>query len=127
MNTGQMLLVIAALVLLSTIALSLNNTLLDSDRVSVEAQSGILAVSLCRGEIEDLVATDFDSLAVGSSLDTLFTPYAAFTCSTSVGFVQAAAPDNPVVGPTNLKRVVVTVSNDYMTGSVTLRAVVGDF
>ena len=127
MNTGQMLLVLAALVLLSTIALSLNNTLLDSDRVSVEAQSGILAVSLCRGEIENLVATDFDSLVVGVSLDTLFTPYAAFTCSTSVSFVQAAAPDNPVVGPTGLKRVTVTVSNDYMTGSVTLRAVVGDF
>ena len=127
MNTGQMLLVIAALVLLSTIALSLNNTLLDSDRVSVEAQSGILAVSLCRGEIEGLVAADFDSLAVGVSLDTLLTPYAAFTCSTSVDFVQAAAPDNPVVGPTPLKRVMVTVSNDYMTGGVTLRAVVGDF
>ncbi len=125
MNTGQMLLVIGALALLSTIALSVNRALLGSDRTLLETQSGLMAVSLCQGEIDSRVASDFDSLAVGSSIDTLLTPFTSFTCSTRVDYVEASSPDNAVVGPTGLKRVSVTVSNDYMTGGVTLSSVVG--
>ena len=82
MNTGQLLLVIAALSLLSTIALSVNRTLLDNDTMMIEAQSGVLAVSLCHGKIEEHIRADFDSLAVGETADTLFTPYSAFVCTT---------------------------------------------
>jgi len=127
MNTGQMFLVIGAMVLLSTVALSMNRTLLNSDLVALEAQSGLMAVSLCQGEIETLAVTDFDSLTVGVTTDTLATPFAAFVCSTQVDYVQATSPDLAVVGPTSLKRVRVTVSNEYMTGSLTLRSVVGDY
>lgn len=127
MNTGQMLLVIGALALLSTIALSVNSTLLDNDQVSLEAQAGLMAVSLCEGKMEDLVTTKFDSLTTGVSTDTLFTPFAAFVCTTRVDYVQAANPDQAVTGPTSLKRVRVTVSNEYMTGGITLRTIVGDY
>ncbi len=127
MNTGQMLLVIGALAILSTIALSVNSTLLDNDLVSAEAQSGMIAVSLCQGEIGDLIVTDFDSLAIGTSAETINTPFAAFACTTEVGYVQAAAPDNVVAGPTSLKRLSVTVSSDYMTGGITLRAIVANY
>lgn len=127
MNTGQMLLVIGALVLLSTIALSVNRTLLDNDEVALEAQAGLIAVSLCQGEIERLVASDFDSLAVGASADTLQTPFASFTCSTYVEYVEASAPDVAVADSTSLKRVSVKVSSDYMTGQITLRSIVGDY
>jgi len=127
MNTGQMLLVIGALALLSTIAISVNSTLLDNDQVAVEAQSGIMAVSLCEGTIDDLVLTEFDSLAVGVSADSIRTDFAVFVCSTRVDFVQVSAPEVAVAGPTGLKRVRVTVSSDFMTGGVTMRTVVGDF
>ncbi len=127
MNTGQLLLVIAALSLFSTIALSVNRTLLDNDQMMIEAQSGVLAVSLGHGEIEENIRADFDSLAVGETVDTLFTPYSAFVCTTRVDYVEAGAPSTAVVGPTSLKRVQVTVASDYTTGAVTLSALVGDY
>ncbi|HIG18843.1 MAG TPA: hypothetical protein EYQ31_16970 [Candidatus Handelsmanbacteria bacterium] len=127
MNTGQMLLVLAALVLFSTIALSINRVLRDNDQVSLEAQSGILAVSLCEGQVEATIAAGFDSLVVGLTTTTLATPFAAFACTTRVAYVDAAVPDSTVTGPTSLKQIAVTVSSDYMTGAVTLSALVGDY
>jgi len=122
-----MLLVIGALALLSTIAVSINSTLLDSERVSLESQAGMMAVSLCQGKIDEVAAVDFDSLAVGVSTETIATTFAAFVCTTRVDFVQAAAPDVAVVGPTSLKRVLVTVVNEYMAEGIALRTVVGDY
>lgn len=127
MNTGQMLLVIGALALLSAIGLSINRTLLDSERISVETQAGIMAVPLCQGKIEEVTAVDFDSLAVGVSTTTISTAFAAFACTTRVDYVQAAAPDVAVAGPTSLKRVVVTVANAYMSEGISLRTIVGDY
>ena len=127
MNTGQMLLVIAALALLSTIALSVNSTLLDNDEISYEAQSGIMAVALCRGEIARRVAAGFDSLVVGSTVDTLYTPFSSFVCSTAVEFVEASSPDVVVADSTGYKRLSVVVSNSFMIGGVTLRSIVGDY
>ena len=127
MNTGQMLLVIGAMAILSTIALSVNRTLLENDGIALEAQSGAIATSLCQGELSALVITGFDSLVVGVSIDTLQTPFAAFPCTSIVEYVHLTAPDNAVVGPTDLKRITVKVSNAYMSGGVTLRTLVGDF
>jgi len=127
MNTGQMLLVIGAMALLSTIALSVNRTLLENDGVALEAQSGAIATSLCQGKLSTLVTTGFDSLTIGVSTDTLHTPFAAFPCTSTVEYVQLAAPDNVVVGPSDLKRITVKVSSAYMSGGVTLRTLVGDF
>lgn len=127
MNTGQMLLVIGALALLSTIALSVNSALMDSEVVSMEAEAGMLAVSLCQARVEETAAAEFDSIATGVSVDTISTRFAAFTCSTQVDYVQAGAPDVGVVGPTSLKRVRVTIVNEYMAESISLRTVVGDY
>ena len=46
MNTGQMMLVVAGMVLLSTISLSVNSTLLQSDQVAIEAQAGMVRFSV---------------------------------------------------------------------------------
>ena len=127
MNTGQMLLVIGALALLSTITLSVNRTLLENDEVVLEIQSGVLAIALAEGEIGALVATGYDSLSIGLSTDTLSTPFAAFACTTRVDYVQAADVDQAVTDSTSLKRVQVAVANEYMVGSVTLSALVGDY
>jgi len=127
MNSGQMLLVIGAIALFSTIAISVNSTLVDSEGVAVETQASIIAASLCQGEIETVAAEPFDSLAVGVVVDTLTTSFAVFMCTTRVDFVQATAPDFPVVGPTSLMRILVKVDNEFMAEGVTLRTIVGDY
>ncbi len=127
MNTGQMMLVIGALALLSTITLSVNSALMDSEAISVEAKAGILAVSLCQTRVEETVAADFDSIATGGAADTISTQCAAFVCSTQVDYVTAGAPDVAVVGPTSLKRIQITVVNEYMAESISLRTLVGDY
>lgn len=127
MNTGQMLLVIGALALLATITLSVNRALMDSELGSLEVEAGIVAVSLCQAKLEETAAADFDSIATGVAVDTISTRFAAFVCSTQVDYVQVAAPDVAVAGPTSLKRVWVTVVNEYMAESVSLRTLVGDY
>ena len=127
MNTGQMLLVIGAFTLLTTLSASVSRTLMDSDRTQVEARIGTMAVSICQGEIDRLVTTDFDSLQLGATVDTITTGLASFVCSTHVGYVTDAAPEVLVAGPTRFKRVDAVTRSAYMPGTATLRAVAGDF
>lgn len=127
MNTGQMMLVVAGLALLSTITLSVNSTLLESDQVGIEAQAGIVAVSLCQERLEDRLAAGFDSLAIGVSAQAETTAFAAFACTTQVDYVSTADLDQAVAGPTSLKRVRVTATSEYLSGEITLSAFVGDY
>jgi hypothetical protein len=127
MNTGQMLLVIGALALLSTIALSVNRALLESELGSIDTEAAILAVSLGQARLDQTAAAGFDSIATGVSVDTVATPFAAFFCSTQVYYVAAAAPEDSVGGPTSLKRIRVTVVNDYMARSISLATIVGEY
>jgi hypothetical protein len=126
-NTGQMLLVIGALALLSTIVLSVNRTLLDSDQMTVQTQGEVMAVSLARTRLNDLAAGGFTALNTGVRVDTLNSSYAAFVCTTRVDYVNAAAPDSQVVAVTRLKRVRVSLVNRFMPGRVSLRTVVGEY
>ncbi len=127
MNTGQMLLVLGAVMLLSTIALSVNRALLDSDRSALRAQAGMMAVAVGQGRLEELAATDFDSLTVETRADSIVTPYGSFVCSTRVEYVLPVAPDAPVAFVTSLKRVGVAVDSDYLSEPVVLQTVVGDY
>lgn len=126
MNTGQMMLVVAGMMLLSTIALSVNSTLLQSDQVSIEAQAGMVAVTLCRDRLEEELAAGFDSVAVGVSAAAETTSFAAYACTTRVDYVTALAPDQAVAGPTPLKRVRVSAASPYLSGTVTLSTIVGE-
>lgn len=126
MNTGQMLLVLAGMMLLSTIALSVNSTLLQSDQVAIEAQAGMVAVTLCRDRLEEALAAGFDSVAIGISAAAETTSFAAYACTTQVDYVTAASPNQAVVGPTPLKRVRVSAASPYLSGAVTLNAIVGE-
>ena len=127
MNTGQMLLVIGALALFSTIALSVNRALFQSELSSIETQAGIVGVSVCQAKLEETVAAGFAAIPIGVSIDTIATHFAEFRCSTQVDYVEAAAPDAAVTGPTSLKRIQVTVVSDYLAESVSLRTLVGDY
>ena len=122
-----MLMVVGALTLFSLISLSVNKVLLDNDRTVVGAQSGIAAVALAWGKVEEQAAAGYDSLTVGSVVESVATNFDVYVCSTSVSYVNSANLDSAVTGPTPLKRVSVTVSNGYALGSVSLHGIIGDY
>ena len=53
MNTGQMMLSIGALILLSTVVLRVNTSFLTTKQVMNESKFGVLAVSLAQSVIEE--------------------------------------------------------------------------
>ena len=126
MNTGQMLLVLCAAVLFATAGLTIGDVLLESDRVSLESRTGSLAVSIAHEAVTDRLALPFDSLSLGSVVDTISTPFAAFVCSTHIGFVSDADPNATVGGPTAFKRISVSVGSSYTPGPLTLVAIACD-
>lgn len=60
MNTGQMLLTVGALILLSTMILRFNRSVLTSDEVMYNAKFNVLAASLCTSIIEEARGKAFD-------------------------------------------------------------------
>lgn len=61
MNTGQMLLSIGALLLLSLTVLRVNNTILQTDSVMMDSKFGILATSIATSLIEKASKKSFDA------------------------------------------------------------------
>ena len=127
MGTGQTLLVLGAVVILSTIALSINNALLNNDQVSVKTNISVAAASVCRSVLEDQARVKFDSLAVGTTMLSVTTPMGAFPCSVKVAYVQETAPDNAVAGPTPYKKVSVVVTSPYLDYTVQLHTVIANY
>ncbi|MSS71968.1 MAG: hypothetical protein EXS64_10820 [Candidatus Latescibacteria bacterium] len=127
MGTGQTLLVLGAVVLLSTVALTINRSLLNNDQVSVQMNVGLAATSVCRSVLEDKARMDFDSLAVGTTVIQTATPIGTFPCTLKVAYVQDTAPDNAVAGPTSYKKVSAIVTSPYLDYNVQLHTVVADY
>ena len=121
------MLVLGAVVLLSTVALSINSALLNNDQVSVQANIGLTAPSVCRSVLEDRARRDFDSLAVGTTVVQTVTPVGTYPCTVRVAYVQDTAPDNAVAGPTLYKKVTIVVTSPYLTYDVKLNTVVADY
>jgi MSHA pilin protein MshD len=68
MNTGQMILSIGAIVLLSTIVLRVNNSFLTTNEVMSESKFGVLAVSLAQSIIEEASNKAFDAQTAGNAI-----------------------------------------------------------
>lgn len=60
MNTGQMLITMAALMLLSLVVLRVNNGFLSTNTVMMESKFGVLGVSLATSMIEEANGKAFD-------------------------------------------------------------------
>ncbi len=60
MNTGQMLITIGALMLLSVVILRVNNNFLNTSALMMETKQGVLAVSLGTSILEDATGKAFD-------------------------------------------------------------------
>ena len=67
MNTGQMLLTIGAMLLLSTLVLKVNTTNMTTDSVRAEAQYGVLATSIITSFMEEAKGLAFDSVTDSNS------------------------------------------------------------
>ena len=68
MNTGQMLLTVGALILLSTMIMRFNRSVLTSDEVMYNSKYNVLASSLCVSLIEEARGKAFDQNTHGAAV-----------------------------------------------------------
>lgn len=68
MNTGQSILTIGAMLLLSVLVLRMNNTLFYSGNVVSTSKLGIIAISLAQSRLEEIKSKAFDENTVSSAL-----------------------------------------------------------
>jgi len=68
MNTGQSMLAIFAMILLSTLVLRVNNNLLTTNEVMYESKFGVLATSLATSIIEEASKRAFDEVTSGNPI-----------------------------------------------------------
>jgi MSHA pilin protein MshD len=68
MNTGQMMLTLGALMLLSFLALRMNTNLLSTEELMQNSKYGVLGISLATSLIEEANLKAFDKNSVDSSL-----------------------------------------------------------
>src|SRR3989339_1985218 len=71
MNTGQMLLSLGALILLSTMILRFNRAVLTSDEVMYNSKFNVLASSLCTSLIEEAKGKSFDQNTDSSAVNNI--------------------------------------------------------
>jgi MSHA pilin protein MshD len=71
MNTGQMLLTVGALILLSTMILRFNRAVLTSDEVMYNSKFNVLASSLCTSIIEEARGKAFDQETDSASVSSV--------------------------------------------------------
>ncbi|MBI9072874.1 MAG: hypothetical protein JEY94_14830 [Melioribacteraceae bacterium] len=71
MNTGQTMLTVAAMMLLSAIVLRINNNFLNTNTVMMENRFGVLALSLATSYIEEATGKAFDAQTDEKPVETL--------------------------------------------------------
>jgi hypothetical protein len=68
MNTGQSILTVLAMVLLSTLVLRVNSTLFNSGNVVTNSKLGLTAISLAQSRLEEIKSKAFDQNTVSSTV-----------------------------------------------------------
>ena len=71
MNTGQSLITIAAMMLLSVLVLRINSTILNTDRVVQDSKFGLLATSMATSIIEEATNKAFDENTVSNNINSI--------------------------------------------------------
>lgn len=83
MNTGQMMITLAAMMLLALVILRVNNGFLSTNTVLMETKFGVLGVSLATSIIEDATGKAFDENSDSGTV-------------TSLGDLSSLGPDGEV-------------------------------
>ncbi len=71
MNTGQSLMSIGAMMLLSILVLRVNNTFQNTSSVLLNSKLGLLATSIATSQIEEISRLSFDESTVSNSVSSL--------------------------------------------------------
>ena len=104
MNTGQVLLVIGALTLLSIVALSVNSLILSKTTAILQAEAYLAAVTIGQSMLDEIMVARFDSAVIGTKKvfpgqASKFTPISRFgpEVSGTYGNEQSlvSIPENP--------------------------------
>ena len=137
MGTGQTLLAIGSLMLISAMVLSVNQSLDDNDTAILEGQIGMVAVSVIQSVIEDYENRKFTDLTIGTTQDTVYGMSSGSTdavdipvdipYTVAVTYVNPTAPEIDVTGPTSYKRIKVTGSSDYLTNDIEMSYIKSSF
>lgn len=91
----------------------ISNTTIGNVRLDVSTTS----IMLARGVVAEVTARDFNSIANVAS--TAFPgDFNRYSYSVTVSYVTSDDPDTNVAGPSNLKKVDVSVTNTYLAGAI---------
>jgi hypothetical protein len=71
MNTGQMLLALGAVILLSMLSLRINNTTISTQSTIVNSKMGLMAVSIAQSVIEEANNKAFDEISISAFVSDL--------------------------------------------------------
>ena len=81
MNTGQMMMVLGALMLLSMLSLSVNSMFIDKTTAMLDAEANLDAISIAQSMIDEIMTQSYDAYTVSAKV------YASdqFTPASSLG------------------------------------------
>jgi type II secretory pathway pseudopilin PulG len=86
---------------------------------NIELDQGITAVFLAREKMSEVKAQNFGDVT-DVSTTSFGGGYSAYNYAVAVDYVDPANLDTPVVGPTDYKRIVVTVTGNVWGGNIEL-------
>ena len=90
MGTGQMILTILAMVLLSVVILTMNRGLYNTNTTMAASRYDILAVSVANSLIEDATGLRFDEVTIGAQTST-----SVLTSAANLGIESGESGSNP--------------------------------
>ena len=114
MNLGQVLLIIAALVILSFITLSVNSMFLTKTTAILQSEAHLTAISIAQSMIDEIMTTGYDSATVSTKIydSTKFTPLSRLGPETSPGVNEITTVTLPESPDTSVQYKSVTKYND---------------
>jgi len=98
MNTGQVLIIIGALTLLSIVSLSVNSLVLNTTQTYIQTEAQLTAISVAQSMLDEIMTQSFDSATVSGARvwdSTKFTPIARLGTETSPGINEVTAVSLP--------------------------------
>jgi hypothetical protein len=101
MNTGQVLMIIGALTLLSVVSLSVNTLILNTTVTYIQTEAQLTGISVAQSMLDEIMTQSYDSATVNGTRiwdSTKFTPTSRLGRETSPGINEVTAvtlPESP--------------------------------
>lgn len=109
--------VILSIVVLASSFLGLSHVLSNTTIHNIDLDISTTAIFLARGKMAETTAKPFDDIDSVATTGYIGN-YSDYSYAIAVDFVTAADLNNVVVGPTDYKRIVVTVTHSNWSGNI---------